>query len=90
MLRLDHLNEEEKANVIRLVTNYAERFQLPGEPLGATNVLKHRIPTTNDQPINVKQYRYPPVHKEEIQQQVGELLEKDVIEPSSSPYNSPL
>ena len=43
LLRLDHLNEKEKTNVINLVTKNAERFHLPGEVLGATNVLKHRI-----------------------------------------------
>lgn len=90
LLRLDHLNTEEKTSVTRLVTNYAERFHLPGEPLGATSMSKHRIFTTDDRPINVKQYRYPQIHKEEIQRQVDEMLEKGVIEASSSPYNSPL
>lgn len=90
LLRLEHLNEEEKLNVTRLVTNHAERFQLPEERLGSTNTLKHRILTTDDRPINVKQYRYPQIHKEEIQRQVDEMLEKGIIEPSKSPYNSPL
>ncbi|XP_036150748.1 uncharacterized protein LOC118648534 [Monomorium pharaonis] len=39
---------------------------------------------------NTKQYRYPPIHKDEIDRQVGELLKNDVIKPSTSPYNSPL
>ncbi|KYN27480.1 hypothetical protein ALC57_03135 [Trachymyrmex cornetzi] len=37
LLRLDHLNEEEKANVIKLVTKHSDRFHLPEDPLGATN-----------------------------------------------------
>jgi len=56
---------------------------LPGEALGATKVLRHRIFTSDDRPINVKQYRYPQVYKEEIQRQVDDMLEKGVIEPSS-------
>jgi hypothetical protein len=41
-------------------------------------------------PINAKQYRYPPVHREEINRQIQELLDTDVVELSSSQYNSPL
>ncbi|KAL6263089.1 hypothetical protein P5V15_005891 [Pogonomyrmex californicus] len=40
LLRLDHLNEE-VTSATSLVTSHAERFHLPGEPLGATNVFKH-------------------------------------------------
>lgn len=36
LLRLDHLNEEERVNVINLVTKNKERFHLSGEALGAT------------------------------------------------------
>ena len=29
----------------KLIKNNADRFQIPGEPLEATNVLQHSIPT---------------------------------------------
>ncbi|XP_033318430.1 uncharacterized protein K02A2.6-like [Bombus bifarius] len=61
-----------------------------GDTLEATEVLEHRIITTDNIPINTKQYRYPPIHREEINRQVQELLDTDVVEPSISPYNSPL
>jgi len=90
LLRLDHLNEEGKTNVTSLVTKHVAIFHLPGETLGATSVLRHRIFTSDDRPINVEQYRYPQVYKEEIQRQVDDMLEKSVIKPSSSSYNSSL
>ena len=49
------------------------KVNIPGEPLGATTVLQHNIPTTDDQPIFSKQYRFPPIHKENISRQVNEL-----------------
>ncbi|XP_050484052.1 uncharacterized protein LOC126870410 [Bombus huntii] len=60
------------------------------DTLEGTEILEHRIITTHDIPINIKQYRYPPAHREEINRQIQELLDTDVVEPSTSPYNSPL
>jgi hypothetical protein len=48
LLRLDHLNEKEKASVIKLITSSQDRFHIPGEKLTATDVLQHKIPTTDD------------------------------------------
>jgi hypothetical protein len=90
VLRLEHLNEEERKNVEVLIRKNQDRFHLPGETLEGTDILQHEIITTDEIPINVKQYRYPPVHREEINRQIQELLETDVVEPSTSPYNSPL
>ena len=63
---MDHLNRDEYEHVERLIINSADRFQIPGETLEATNVLQHSILTTDDSPIFSRQYRFPPVHKEEI------------------------
>ena len=87
---MDHLNKEEKQHVENLIEKYADRFHIPGEPLGATTVVQHNIPTTDDQPIFSKQYRFPPIHKEEISRQVNELIDNKIIKPSQSPYNTPV
>ena len=70
---MDHLNQDEYEHVERLIINSADRFRIPGEPLEATNVLEHSIPTRVDSPIFSRQYRFPPVHKEEITKQADEL-----------------
>lgn len=41
-------------------------------------------------PVNKRLFRYSPREQEEIKQQVKELLEKDLIKPSSSPYGAPV
>ena len=51
LLRLDHLNKEERQHVENLITKYANRFHIPGEPLRAKTALQHNIPSTDDQPI---------------------------------------
>lgn len=90
LLRLDHLEDAEKGNVINLIANSQDRFHIPGEQLTATHVLRHQIPTTDDRPINTRQYRFPQLHKEEINRQVEELLTGGIVKPSHSPYNTPI
>ncbi|XP_046145851.1 uncharacterized protein LOC123989195 [Osmia bicornis bicornis] len=90
LLRTDHLNSEERQHVFKIVREFSDRFFLPGDNLGKVPNFHHSIYTTDDIPINTRQYRYPPVHQEEIQRQVGALLSQGIIRPSTSPYNSPL
>ena len=52
--------------------------------------LPHKIPTTDNIPVNIKQYRYPPQLRDTVQQNVQELVDNDIVEESESPYNSPL
>ena len=92
LLRFEHLNEEERKNVEgkRRIRRNQDRFHIPEDTLEGIEILEHRIITTDDIPINIKQYRYPPAHREEINHQIQELLDTDVVEPSISPYNSAL
>lgn len=63
---------------------------MPRENLSFSNVTSHTIPTTDNVPVHIKQYRYPPCHKEEINKQINKLLENNIIQPSNSPYNAPV
>jgi len=89
-LRLDHLNPSELKHVSELIERNHDLFQLSGEKLGCTTITEHKIATSDEQPINTKQYRFPPIHKDEINRQVNEMLKNDIIKTSMSPYNSPL
>ena len=90
LLRLDHLNQDEYKHVEKLTRNNSDRFQIPGEPIKVTNVLQHSIPTIDDFLIFSRQYRFPPVHKEEITRQVDELIKNKITKPSQSLYNTPV
>lgn len=89
-LNLEGLNDEEIGELMKIFNDFPDQFYLPGDKLGKTNILKHKIITSDEKPIYVKQYRYPPVHRDEIARQIDELMESNIIQFSTSPYNSPL
>ena len=89
LLRLSHLSEKQKSAVLTIIEEYRDIFHLQGDRLTVTPILKLLIPTTDDVPVTTKPYRLPPVHREEIDRQVKELLEDGIIEPSTSPWCSP-
>lgn len=88
-VRMSHLNSEEKAQLHRLINDFKEIFSDEGK-LSFTHEIKHNIITKDDIPIRSKIYRYPYIHKEEIQKQILDMLRNGIIAPSSSPYNSPV
>lgn len=89
-LRTEHLNAEEKANLESLCTQYADVFYLEGEALTFTNKIKHSIKTTDEVPVYTKSYRYPFIHRQEVQDQISKMLEQGIIRPSSSAWSSPI
>ena len=51
----------------------------------------HRIPLKAEaQPVNIRPYRYPFRQKDIIEQLVQEMLDSSIIQPSSSPFASPV
>lgn len=71
--------------------DYADIFQLPGDKLTYTNVKQFHLPLLPGAPIiHKKQYRIPHKHRKELFTQVENLLRNEIIEPSLSPYNSPV
>lgn len=89
-IRTDHLNYEEKEELLRLCNEYSDIFAKENEPLTSTHVVKHKIRTTDDIPIHSKLYRYPQVHKEEVERQIDKMLQQNIIRHSHSPWCSPI
>lgn len=89
-LRLDHLNSEEKELITETCLEFSDIFYLDGDSLTFTNEIKHKIELSNPKPIVTKSYRYPHVHKEEVKSQVSKMLQQGIIQPSTSPFSSPV
>ena len=90
LIRTDHLNHEEKQKVLDVCTEYNDLFHLDGDKLTYTKSISHEIKTNSDTPIYTKSYRYPEIHKSEVNRQISEMIKEGIIEPSESPWSSPL
>jgi hypothetical protein len=64
------LNIEERTSILAICEEYNDIFHLPGDKLTCTSTIQHAIPAPTIDPyraINVRPYRIPEVHKEEIE-----------------------
>lgn len=90
-LRLDHLNSEEQKSITNICHKFNDIFFLPNDQLSCTKTIEHGINTYNNTaPIYTKSYRYPEVHKQEVNNQINKMLKQKIIQPSTSPWSSPL
>jgi len=77
-------------DITTLLLCFDTLFQ-PSPSLPPSRPIDHRIHLyLNSTPINVKPYHYPHSQKCELEKQVKELLDKSMIQPSTSPFSSPV
>ncbi|KAL5509240.1 hypothetical protein EMCRGX_G004577 [Ephydatia muelleri] len=84
------LTVEEKSQLFHLLLAYADVFADAEDGLGRTRVVKHSIVTGDNPPIKQSCRRAPPSKREHVRQLIQDMLKKDVIQPSSSPWASPV
>lgn len=90
-LNLDHLNQKERESLMPICEEYSNIFHLDGDKLSCTDQIYHEIKTSEAaQLINVRPYRLPFKHRQEIDRQIQKLEEDNIITPSKSPWNAPL
>ena len=73
-----------------ILNKFRDVIALPGEKLGCTNLVKANIDTGNHKPIFTRQYPLAHKTKENLDAVVTEMLEEGIIQPSKSPWNSPM
>lgn len=73
-----------------LLTQFQQLFQTPSSLPPPRQIVHHTNLLPNTAPINVRPYRYPQFQKSEIEKQVSELISSRLIQPSTSPYSSPV
>ena len=75
---------------MQLLQKYEDVISKDKFDLGNATVIKHNINLKTKTPIHVGQFRVPENHLATIHNHVDELLRLGCIQPSLSPYNSPL
>jgi hypothetical protein len=63
----------------------------PPDSLPPKREYDHEIPLVEGaRPVTIRPYRYPPALKDKIETQVDAMLQEGIIQPSSSPFHSPV
>lgn len=85
------MDQSQTEKIRNICLRYQEAFYVEGDKLKTTNIYEHTIKLKPDvDTIFIRQYRVPEIHKQEINKQINELLEKNIIEKSTSRFNSPI
>ena len=84
------LSEEEQQKVENLLHSYRDVFAITDQELGRTNVVEHAIHLSESAPIKQRVRREPMNYQGVVKEELDKMLEKDVIEPSTSPWASPV
>ena len=90
IINIDVLDIEAKKQLENIIISYQHIFQLDEDKLTVNNFYNQELQLTDSTPVYIKNYRLPQTQFEEIDKQVKKLIEDDIVEPSVSPYNSPL
>ena len=81
------LSQENRAALLATLMKYTDVFE---HTLGHSDVVKHSIDTGNAQPIRQSPRRLPYAYRKEVDTQIEEMLGQGVIQPSTSPWASPI
>lgn len=81
---------EQRAELEYILRDNADTFAYSNQELGRTAIVQHTIDTGSHPPIRHRPYRTTPEKREEIDKQVKEMLEANVIRPSTSAWAAPV
>jgi hypothetical protein len=83
----EELDDAQQAEVKGILQQFSAVFT---DQPGTTSMAEHVIETSSENPIRVRPYPIPYAVRKKIDEEVSKMLKMGVIEPSCSPYNSPV
>ena len=88
---LNHLNNEEKKEISEILDEFSDVFFLEGDKLERNTALEHEIEIEDGKrPLNLRQYKIPFALRGEMETQIKKMIDADLIEESTSPWNMPV
>ncbi|GBL64788.1 Transposon Tf2-6 polyprotein, partial [Araneus ventricosus] len=88
--KLDHLNDKDKKDMQDLLLKNYKLFSKSYKTLGETSAIIPEFSLLHYFPLQTKPYSIPLMAKKYAQQEINNLLEAGIIEPSSSSYCFPV
>ncbi|GBN08325.1 Retrovirus-related Pol polyprotein from transposon 412 [Araneus ventricosus] len=82
------LDDLQRKELLSLLVEFTDVFDLEDKPVKVSSKVKHRINTADSQPVKQKPHRVSFGEKRIIQEEVEKMLKPDIIEHSESPWSS--
>ena len=82
------MSQSNKMQVRKLLNKYSHIFSRDDSDIGKTGIIKHQINTGDARPIKQPARRVPFHMQKEVDSQIDQMLENDIIRPSTSPWAS--
>ena len=86
----DNIAPDELKQLQDLLHKWQHLFSCSDTDLGRTDVMKHRIVLTNNEPFRERYRRIPPQLYQEVKDHLRDMLKAKVIRESQSPFASPV
>ena len=86
----DIISPDEEQKLQAFLSEHSHLFALDRSELGATSVVTHSIDTGGHPPIRQAVRRTPFALRQHVDEMVQEMLDQGVIQPSQSPWASPI
>ena len=87
---IEFLDVDQQLQFKTLLTKYQDIFAKSSDDLGCTDRVKHTIDMRDAKPIRQPVRRQPYGKREMEKEEISKMLAKGVIEPSNSPWSSPI
>lgn len=85
-----HLDPPDRHRLLALLQKHSSLFDIGAAPLGVAQHTEHRIDTGDAAPLRQRPYRVSASERAVIEKEVDQMLSKGIIQPSSSPWASPV
>ena len=85
-----NLSDSQQQQLYTLLLGYSDVFATKDSNLGRATMLQHTIQTGDNSPIRQHTRRLPHYQRDEVKKLIQEMLTKNIIQPSKSPWASPV
>jgi transposase InsO family protein len=86
----EDLTPDQHQQLVELLKRNTDIFAKHDFDIGRTNLMKAKIETGNSYPVRKKPYRTPFAYREEVKEQIDEMLKAKLISPSNSSWAAPI
>ncbi|GFT12315.1 transposon Ty3-I Gag-Pol polyprotein [Trichonephila clavipes] len=84
------LSDKQRNKLSELLRKFSGLFTKTDKSTAAKTNVKHRIFTGDHAPINQRAYRVSPTERRIIHEEVQKMLDEGIVQPSESPWSSPV